>query len=75
MCIFHAPSTQQPTLDRQVKETAEEGEEVPESGEGSEYGRKWREEARKRKRGYGSRKHDPDETPWVLKEKKRNGAQ
>ena len=52
-----------------------EDEKIPESGEGSEYGRKWREEARKRKRGYASRKEDPDEMPWVLKEKKRGGAQ
>ena len=67
----------QPTLDRQATAVAavrEEGEKMPSEGEGSEYGRKWKEEARKKRRGM-YRKQDPDDNPWVLKEKKRGGKQ
>lgn len=53
----------------------EEKTEVPETGEGSEYGRKRREEARKRKHGYRLRTLDPDDQPWVLCEKKKGGKQ
>ena len=53
----------------------EERSVVPETGEGSEYGRKRREEARKRRRGYRIRKIDPDDQPWVLSEKKKGGKQ
>jgi transcription initiation factor TFIIF subunit alpha len=71
MCIFL-----QPTLDRQVSKTAVEEPEtsVPTEGEGSEYGRKWKDEVRKKRRGY-RRRQDPDDNPWVLKEKKRGGKQ
>lgn len=71
MCIFL-----QPTLDRQVsKAVVEEPESsLPMEGEGSEYGRKWKDEVRKKRRGY-NRKQDPDDNPWVLKEKKRGGKQ
>ena len=48
-------------------------EEVPEYGEGSEYGKKRREEARRRKRGIMSRKSHPDDQPWILKEQKKGG--
>ena len=48
---------------------------VPEEGEGSEYGRKWRQEARRKKRGYAMRKVDPDSQPWVLKEQRQGGKQ
>ena len=44
-------------------------------GEGSEFGRQWREEARRRKRGYAIRKKEPDDQPWVLREKKKGGKQ
>ena len=68
----------QPTLDRQVSKTAivveEQETSLPTEGEGSEYGRKWKDEVRKKRRGY-SRKQDPDDNPWVLKEKKRGGKQ
>lgn len=47
---------------------------MPTEGEGSEYGRKWKEEARKKRRGM-NRRQDPDDNPWVLKEKKRGGKQ
>lgn len=50
-------------------------QDLPETGEGSEYGRQWREEARQRRRGYASRKKVPDDHPWVLKEKKKGGKQ
>lgn len=61
----------QPTLDRKAIKT----DDVPEQGEGSEFGKKRRDEARKRKRGYELRKRNPDDQPWVLKEKKRGGKQ
>lgn len=71
MCI-----SLQPTLDRQVTKTAvvEEESSLPTEGEGSEYGRKWKDEVRKKRRGY-NRRQDPDDNPWVLKEKKRGGKQ
>lgn len=52
-----------------------EEEKFPEMGEGSEFGRKRREEARKRRRGYHLRAADPDDQPWVLREKKKGGKQ
>lgn len=64
----------QPTLERQVVVRAET-EALPETGEGSEFGRKRREEARRRRRGYRKRAADPDDQPWVLKEKKKGGKQ
>lgn len=69
----YPPCSHQPTLDRQQKLTAEDDQ--PLTGEGSEYGRQRREEARRRKRGYAMRKEDPDDRPWVLKEQKRGGKQ
>lgn len=71
MCIFL-----QPTLDRQMSKAAveEPASSLPTEGEGSEYGRKWKDEVRKKRRGY-SRRQDPDDNPWVLKEKKRGGKQ
>ena len=64
----------QPTLERQtVVKMEHEG--MPETGEGSEYGRKRREEARKRRRGYRLRTLDPDDQPWILREKKKGGKQ
>lgn len=68
------PSPLQPTLERRIVEKAEE-EDLPETGEGSEFGRKRREEARRRRRGYRKRNADPDDQPWVLKEKKKGGKQ
>ncbi len=62
----------QPTLDRRV---VKKDVGVPEEGEGSEFGKKRREEVRKRKRGYELRKANPDDQPWVLREKKRGGKQ
>ena len=64
----------QPTLERQTVAKAEAAE-VPEMGEGSEYGRKRREEARRRRRGYRLRTKDPDDQPWVLSENKKGGKQ
>ena len=61
----------QPTLDRKAIKT----EDTPDEGEGSEFGKKRRDEVRKRKRGYELRKKNPDDQPWVLKEKKRGGKQ
>ena len=51
-----------------------EDEELPTHGEGSEYGRKRREVARLRRRGYDLARADPSDQPWQLKEhKKKNG--
>lgn len=44
-------------------------------GEGSEYGKQRREEARRRKRGLRMKRADPDDQPWVLREQKRGGKQ
>ena len=54
-----------------TKAPVEEQETQPTEGEGSEYGRK---DVRKKRRGY-NRRQDPDDNPWVLKEKKRGGKQ
>jgi len=43
----------------------EEEEEQPEFGAGSEFGRKEREEARRRK--YQKRKNKSDNSPWIMK--------
>lgn len=53
--------------------TAEE--EKPEYGEGSEFGRKMRDEARRKKKGINIRKAHPDDQPWVLREHKKGGKQ
>ena len=69
----HTHTHTQPTLDRQEVRTVED--EVPEYGEGSEFGRKRREEARKKKRGIRIRKPQPDDQPWILREQKKGGKQ
>lgn len=65
----------QPTLERQVVTRTKEEQVIPETGEGSEYGRKRREEARRRRRGYSMRAADPDDQPWVLRENSKGGKQ
>ncbi len=42
-------------------------EEQPKFGAGSEYGREAREEARRRRYGYGARRYDPDAQPWLMR--------
>ncbi len=68
---FHTFNAQ-PTLDRKAVKRQDDN---PEEGEGSEFGKKRREEVRKRKRGYNIRRANPDDQPWVLKERKREGKQ
>ncbi len=68
---FHTFNAQ-PTLDRKAVKRQDGN---PEEGEGSEFGKKRREEVRKRKRGYNIRRANPDDQPWVLKERKREGKQ
>ncbi|XP_032221967.2 general transcription factor IIF subunit 1 isoform X2 [Nematostella vectensis] len=46
---------------------SKEEEAMPTHGAGSEYGREWREEARKRRRGYMPKTADPKSAPWALK--------
>ena len=48
---------------------------MPEYGEGSEFGRKMKEEARKKRKGIRIKKAHPDDQPWVLKEQKKGGKQ
>ena len=48
---------------------------MPEYGEGSEFGRKMKEESRKKRKGFRIRKAHPDDQPWVLKEQKKGGKQ
>lgn len=66
----------QPKLDRQEIKEHDEGksEEVLE-GEGTEYRQKEREDARKRRRGFRSRKPNPADQPWILREHKKGGKQ
>jgi len=48
------------------KEKAQQ-EEAPEFGAGSEYGKAQREEARRKKYGYISKKYNPDAQPWLMR--------
>ena len=48
------------------KERAQE-EEAPEFGAGSEYGKAQREEARRKKYGFVSKKYNPDAQPWLMR--------
>merc|ERR1719412_2984741 len=49
------------------KEFKGNDEEMPKFGAGSEYGREEREEARRKKYGYASKKYDPDMQPWLMR--------
>ena len=42
-------------------------EEMPETGAGSEFGRKQREEARRKKYGINAKKYNPDAQPWLMR--------
>lgn len=44
-----------------------EQEEMPEFGAGSEYGRAQKEEARRKKYGFVSKKYNPDAQPWLMR--------
>lgn len=46
------------------REFVREEEEQPEFGAGSEFGRKEKEEARRKKYGINTRKYNPDNQPW-----------
>lgn len=48
------------------KERTQE-EEAPEFGAGSEYGKAQREEARRKKYGFISKKYNPDAQPWLMR--------
>jgi len=56
---------------RMVRENNErkrhEQEEMPEYGAGSEYGRAQKEEARRKKYGFVSKKYNPDAQPWLMR--------
>lgn len=46
------------------KEFVREDDDVPEFGAGSEFGRKEKEEARRKKFGINTRRYNPDNQPW-----------
>ncbi|XP_071952562.1 general transcription factor IIF subunit 1-like [Antedon mediterranea] len=46
---------------------------MPKFGEGSEYGRERREEARKKKYGIISKKYKEEDQPWILKQHEKGG--
>ena len=48
------------------KEKAQE-EDMPEFGAGSEYGKAQRDEAKRKKYGFVSRKYNPDAQPWLMR--------
>lgn len=48
-------------------------EEMPKHGAGSEFGREEKEEARKKKFGYVSRKYNPEAQPWLMRIGGKNG--
>ena len=48
------------------KEKAQD-EEMPKFGAGSEFGREQKEEARRKKYGFVSKKYDPDAQPWLMR--------
>jgi hypothetical protein len=62
----------QPTLGRLELESETPGSQ-PTQGEGSEFGRKRREDARLKKRGYDIRPLQPEDLPWELRENKKDG--
>ncbi|XP_074641856.1 general transcription factor IIF subunit 1-like [Tubulanus polymorphus] len=47
--------------------TANDLEQMPKFGAGSEFGREQKEEARKKKYGIMVKKYNPDDQPWILK--------
>ena len=48
------------------KEKAQE-EDMPEFGAGSEYGKAQRDEAKRKKYGFVSKKYNPDAQPWLMR--------
>ena len=61
-------------MERQETKVEENNSKV-EYGEGTEYRQKEREEARRRKRGIRTRRVNPDDQPWILREQKKGGKQ
>ena len=49
------------------KERAQDDGEMPVYGAGSEYGRLQKEEARRKKYGYVSKKYNADAQPWLMR--------
>lgn len=50
-----------------MKDYKSTAEEMPKFGAGSEFGRDAREEARRKKFGYASKKNDPEDQPWIMR--------
>lgn len=70
---LHAPSPQA-RLERDLsnKKIYQE-EEMPESGAGSEFNRKLREEARRKKYGIVLKEFRPEDQPWLLRVNGKSG--
>ena len=49
------------------KTKAGQEEEQPKFGAGSEFGREQKEEARRKKFGFVSKKYNPDAQPWLMR--------
>lgn len=72
---FHANTNNDPAKWSQVRMIRENNrkdfkgpeEEMPKFGAGSEFGRDEREEARRKKFGFASRKYKPDNQPWLMR--------
>ena len=47
--------------------TANDMDQLPKFGAGSEYGREQKEEARRKRYGIVMKKYDPEKQPWLLK--------
>ncbi|XP_065179411.1 general transcription factor IIF subunit 1-like [Sycon ciliatum] len=60
-----------PRLERQLPVGVVQEETAPEYGAGSEYGKKQREEARRRKRGIFRKPQSADDFPWLLRSGKK----
>ncbi|XP_033101417.1 general transcription factor IIF subunit 1-like [Anneissia japonica] len=62
------------TMVREDNLTAfKEQDSMPKFGEGSEYGRERREEARKKKYGIVTKKYKEEDQPWILKQQEKGG--
>lgn len=64
--FFTAPPQAKMERDLSNKKIYQE-EELPESGAGSEFNRKLREEARRKKYGIILKEFKPEDQPWILK--------
>ena len=62
-CIFQVRMVRE----NNQKTKAGQEEEQPKFGAGSEFGREQKEEARRKKFGFVSKKYNPDAQPWLMR--------